>query len=211
MNWNEFTSIPNGTQVLNHGWDQCVALANLYNEDVVGGEFVPVPSAYMWFTSYYYLPQVYQTYARTGIAEPGAIFVARGGMYNTLDGHIGVVVSVNPDGSFNTMEQNAGTWRYVGRYTRDYTNVLGFLVPFINPATPPKPAPVQERKDSQMFFTYFKDAAGAGKGRWAVFGTNFWLEIETQESANQFAKQLGFSAFSTGKSGWDKFKRVSGG
>lgn len=210
MNWNEFNAIPNGTQVLNHGWDQCVALANLYNEGVVGGGFVPVGSAYQWWTDFDYFPQLYQNYTRSGTPVAGAIFVSRYGLYDAPDGHIGVVTSVNSDGTFNTMEQNAGTWRYVGRYTRDYTNMLGFLIPKNNPATP-KPPVKKARKQKNMLMAYYKDAAGKGKGRWVVFAPGFWLELETQKAANAFAAQLGnIDSFVTDAGGWAKFKRVSG-
>lgn len=137
MTWGEFTSIPNGTQVKNHLYDQCVALANLYHEGVIGGSFVGVPSAYMWWTNFGSWQTLIDSYTPSTVAQPGAIFVSRGGIYDSRDGHIGVVTSVNPNGTFNTMEQNAGTWRYVGRYTRDYANMLGFLIPKNNPATKP--------------------------------------------------------------------------
>lgn len=134
MNWDQFTSLPNGTRVFNHGWDQCVALANLYHESVIGGSFVPVSSAYQWWTDFGSYPTLFRNYRKSHIPVRGAIFVARGGIYNLPDGHIGVVTSVNSNGTFNTMEQNAGTWRYVGRYTRSMANVYGFLVPNTNPA-----------------------------------------------------------------------------
>lgn len=146
MNWASFTAIPNGTRVLNHGWDQCVALANLYHESVIGGSFVPVASAYQWWTQGMW--QVNDKYVRSSTPVAGAIFIARYGIYNAPDGHIGVVTSVNSNGTFNTMEQNAGTWRYVGRYTRGMGNILGFLVPKNNPAGAPvqPPAAVTKKK-----------------------------------------------------------------
>lgn len=132
--WQQFTSIPNGTQVFNHLMDQCVALANLYHEDVIGGSFVPVPSAYMWWDYFWNYQTLTDNYTQSNVAVPGAIFISRYGLYDAPNGHIGVVTSVNDNGTFNTMEQNAGTWRYVGRYTRGYSNMLGFLVPKNNPA-----------------------------------------------------------------------------
>lgn len=147
--WADFTAIPNDTRILNHGFDQCVALANLYNEETVGGEFVPVASAYQWWTERGALPQIRDSYTPSSTPKPGALFVARGGMYDARDGHIGVVTAVNPDGSFTTMEQNADR-RFVGRYTRTRDeNVLGFLVPNPNPAAPA--APTSEEDDMTIF------------------------------------------------------------
>lgn len=151
MDWKTFTAIPNGTKVLNHGWDQCVALANLYHEDVIGGAFVPVPSAYMWWTRFGEFPQLTQNYTPRSTPVAGAIFVSRYGLYDAPNGHIGVVTSVNSNGTFTTMEQNAGVWRYVGRYTRDMTNMLGFLHPKNNPATnTPNTEVYSEEEDDEM-------------------------------------------------------------
>lgn len=146
--WAEFTSIPNDTQIKNHEYDQCVALANLYNESTVGGEFVPVASAFQWWTERGSLPQIRDVYTPAAAPAPGALFVAKGGLYDDRDGHIGVVTGVNADGSFNTMEQNAGR-RYVGRYTRSRTNILGFLIPKPNPAAPA--APLSEEDDMTIY------------------------------------------------------------
>ncbi len=175
ITWNEFTSIPNGTQVLNHGWDQCVALANLYHEGVIGGSFVPVASAYQWWTLFGLFPTLYQNYTQSYTPVPGAIFIARYGVYNAPDGHIGVVTGVNPNGTFNTMEQNAGTWRYVGRYTRSMSNVLGFLIPKNNPAsgTPnpgPAPTPTLPVEEDHMPDKYIWKKEG-GKLINAIFNT----------------------------------------
>lgn len=141
MNWDEFTSIPNGTRILNHGFDQCVALANLYHESVIGGGFVPVNSAYQWWTEFNRFPQLTSKYTQSASSAPGAIFVAKGGPYDAVHGHIGVVTADN-DIRIATMEQNAGAWRYVGRYKRDMNGILGFLIPKVNPAIPTPPTPV---------------------------------------------------------------------
>lgn len=69
---------------------------------------------------------------------------------------------------------------------------------------------VAKRRSKNMLMAYCADAAGKGKGRWAVFGPNFWLEIETQESANALSGQLGVKAQVVGASAWAKYKRVSG-
>ena len=136
MTWAQFTAIPNGTRVYNHYADECVALANLFHEDVIGGSFVPVNSAYQWWTNFGSYGTLTSNYTQSASPVAGAIAVWKGGIYNAVHGHIGVVTSVNGNGTYNTMEQNAGTWRYVGRYTRNMSNVLGFLIPKNNPAGP---------------------------------------------------------------------------
>lgn len=159
MNWNGFTAIPNGTRILNHGWDQCVALANLYHESVIGGSFVPVGSAYQWYTEFYRHATLVNNYVLSPSPVAGAIFVARGGIYDLPNGHIGVVTSVSSNGTFNTMEQNAGTWRYVGRYTRGLSNILGFLVPKNNPATPSHNTTPEEKiydEEEELMAVYFE-------------------------------------------------------
>lgn len=146
LTWKQFNEIPNGTQVINHGWDQCVALANLYHESVIGGSFVGVPSAYMWWTQYSSWETLTDNYRPSQTPVAGAIFISRYGLYDAPNGHIGVVTSVNGNGTFNTMEQNAGTWRYVGRYHRSTQDVLGFLVPKNNPSQEDTMTPAQEKK-----------------------------------------------------------------
>ena len=131
--WQEFTSIPNGTRIFNHGFDQCVALANHYHEEVLGGRFVGVNSAHEWWTRFGAYPQLAEKYYQSQESVPGAIFVSRGGIYDAVHGHIGVVTADGPT-TIDTMEQNAGTWRYTGRYTRGMANIYGFLIPHNNPA-----------------------------------------------------------------------------
>jgi hypothetical protein len=135
--WAQFSSIPNGTQILNHGWDQCVAVANKYHEEVVGGSFVPVPSAFMWWTNFSSYATLVNNYFQVGPGEnpqAGDIFVSRYGLYNAPHGHIGVVIRGWDGSTFGTLEQNAGTWRYTGRYNRTKQNMLGYLRPRKNPA-----------------------------------------------------------------------------
>ena len=105
----EFLGIRNGTQILNHGYDQCVALDNYYNENDHGNSSVPVASANQWWTDFSRLSMLNRVYRQSNTPVAGALFVARYGIYNAPDGHIGVVTSVNSNGTFNTMEQNAGT------------------------------------------------------------------------------------------------------
>ena len=137
LTWGQFRAIPNGTQVYNHYADECVALANLYQENVLRRPFVPLNSAYQWWTSFHTLPALFNTYRQSQTPIAGGVIVSRGGIYNYKDGHIGVILEVYGDGTFLTMEQNAGNGaqRYVFRYRRDMRNVLGILHPINNPAT----------------------------------------------------------------------------
>jgi hypothetical protein len=92
-------------------------------------------SAYQWWTEFSRQPNLYNNSTQSQTPVAGAIFVARGGIYDGVNGHIGIVTGVNSNGTFNTMEQNAGTWRYVGRYTRaKNSSVYGFIIPKKNPA-----------------------------------------------------------------------------
>lgn len=129
--WQDLVGLPDGTRIFNHGYDQCVAVANHYHENVLGGRFVPVASAWQWWDNRY--PETEGIYTRSQTPVAGAIFVARYGIYNAPDGHIGVVTAVHPDGTFSTLEQNAEKNRYLARYRRGMTNVLGFLIPKSNP------------------------------------------------------------------------------
>lgn len=130
--WATVTGLPTGSRIFNHGFDECVALANWYHEGILGGDFVPVNSAHEWWNNSY--NQIDAIYTRSAHPAPGALFVARGGIYNTPHGHIGIVTAVHDNGTFSTLEQNAEGHRYVDRYTRSTRNVLGFLIPKHNPA-----------------------------------------------------------------------------
>lgn len=156
--WINFNSIPDGTRVANNGFDQCVALANAYHQGVLGKPFVAVMSAYQWWTLYEQIPALRDTYTKSMVPVAGAVVVMRGGIYDAVNGHIGVVVEVRADGSFVTMEQNAGPeWprRYVYRYHRanlaDH-GVLGFLIPRNNPAAP-APDPITPERVPLMYIT----------------------------------------------------------
>lgn len=137
LTWDQFRTIPNGTQILNHYADECVALANLFQEGVLRRPFVAINSAYQWWTLYHALPALHNTYRQSQTPIAGGVIVSRGGIYNSKDGHIGVILEVYGDGTFLTLEQNAGhgAQRYVYRYRRDMRNVLGILHPINNPAT----------------------------------------------------------------------------
>lgn len=142
MTWGQFTAQPNGTRVFNHGFDQCVALANQFHEQVLvpPGSFVGVGSAFQWWTDFARYPQLTSKYVQEPASanpQPGWVFVGRYGIYNSQHGHIGVVHRAWDGSTFGTMEQNAGTWRYLGRYNRSKANILGFLRPINNPANVP--------------------------------------------------------------------------
>lgn len=140
MSWAEFISIPNGTRIFNHGADECVAVANLYHEEVLGGSFIGVTAAHQWWTLQW--AEIDRLYTKSLSPVAGAIFVGQGGIYDRTSGHIGgVVANVDPAGEwFDTVEQNAGSGaaRYFWRYRRANDNsIWGFLVPKNNPATQP--------------------------------------------------------------------------
>ena len=202
--WKQFLEIPNGTQILNHSFDQCVAVANFYHENVIGGSFVPVDSAYQWWTDFSNFSTLSSNYSRSQTAQVGAIFVAFGGLYDGINGHIGVVTGLNPDGTFNTIEQNAGTWRYKGVYTRDMTNVLGFLIPKNNPAVAKAPAK-NLRKVKDMFLVYYKNGNGKGKPGWLIFGAPALTVLSTQSKANAVAEILGNAIKEESPEGWRKW------
>jgi hypothetical protein len=140
MSWGEFLSIPDGTEVFNHGASECVALANQYNEGVLGGGFVMVGAAKDWWFN----QNVSNVHGFTRIdsnPQVGDIFIASGDIYDNRFGHIGVVVRAWDGSTFGTMEQNAGIPNAVSRHNRTMANVDGFLRP-INQAVPaPAPAP----------------------------------------------------------------------
>lgn len=79
----------------------------------------------------------------------------------------------------------------------------------------PKPTPtIKVRKNKDMFIVYYANAEPKDpkfKGRWAVAGSKYWLELSTQAAANNIANQLGISkAFvCNGDAPWKKFKQAS--
>lgn len=139
MSWSEFLNIPNGETVFNHGASECVALANQYNEGVLGGGFVAVGSALQWWTN----PNVATVHGFNRIdsnPQVGDIFIASGDLYNLPFGHIGVVVRAWDGSTFGTMEQNV-YGEFVSRHDRTMANVDGFLRPINQaPLTPPAPS-----------------------------------------------------------------------
>lgn len=200
-----FQSIPTGTKIKNHGYDQCVALANHYWENTLG---LPLPigigSAYQWWTTRYSQPNLTRNATFSDKPVAGALFVARYGRYNAPDGHIGVVTSVNGDGTFNTMEQNAENNRYVARYTRGMANILGFIIPNNNPATPVATQPAayartQQRKEDPMHFVVLtQQARSDGSAAYAIYRPGVkgsWEEFDSSSGrgmmANSLASQFG--------------------
>lgn len=181
MRWDEFYNIPNGQRILNHNFDQCVALANLYHESVLGGSFVGVGSAYQWWTEYGRYAQLSNIYTRVDASQApraGDVFVARYGIYNAQHGHIGVVVRDWDGSTFGTKEQNAERNRYSYQiYNRTKANVLGFL----RPRKSPLPNPLIEQDMQEMFVANVKGSfflivpQGTGKPRAVVLGADAGL------------------------------------
>lgn len=140
MSWNDFINIPDGETVYNHGGSECVALANQFNEGVLGNGFVAVGAAIDWWTN----PNVSEMYGYDRITENpqvGDIFIGSYGNYDSTFGHIGVVIRAWDGSTFGTMEQNVGG-EWVSRHNRTMANIDGFLrtvrQDLINP-TPPAP------------------------------------------------------------------------
>ncbi len=188
MTYARFVSLPNGTRIVNYDCDQCVALANQYHQGVRG---LPLPSgfgsAHQWWTEFDRQPNLYNNYVRSNTPVEGALFVARGGIYDARDGHIGVVTGVGAK-SFQTMEQNAGTWRYLGRYTRPAGNgLLGFL----NPIGDDDMSAKAEQQIEAIYAGFFGPAnVGVAKTTWArpfgekpgeAFYGSFDVDLRTQQ------------------------------
>jgi hypothetical protein len=76
----------------------------------------------------------------------GDIFVASAGLYDSSNGHIGVVIRAWNGSSFGTMEQNGGA-RYVARYDRSMANMDGFLRPINQGAIAASVTPVSSQGD----------------------------------------------------------------
>jgi len=139
MSWSEFLNIPNGETVFNHGASECVALANQYNEGVLGGGFVQVGSAKDWWFNTN-VAAVHGFDRIDSAPQVGDIFIASGDIYNNQFGHIGVVVRAWDGSTFGTMEQNV-YGEFVSRHDRTMANVDGFLRPINqSPLTPPSPS-----------------------------------------------------------------------
>lgn len=147
MSLAEFEAIPDGTTIYNHGASECVALANQFNEGVLGGGFVMVGSALDWWTNQN-VAAVHGFERITDNPQHGDLFVASCEIYDCQFGHIGYVVRGWDGSTFGTIEQNAGIPNAVSRHNRTMANVDGFLrtvrQDIVNPAPAPTPEPQPE-------------------------------------------------------------------
>ena len=211
----DVAAIRNGTRIANNGGDECVAAANLLSEGVYGHPFVPVASAKDWWERFEDLPQLYENFTRNQTPAPGAIVVWKP-TWNNVHGHIGDVLSVNPDGSYNTLEQN-WTYRWAWHYTRPRYDAgrYGFLHPNQNikpkPSTPEHAATPPLHGSNEMI-VYYKHALGKNRGGWLVCGfTPNALILSTQASANFWQQQIGRKTFVTTYEGFIKILKAAGG
>lgn len=143
MSLAEFEAIPDGTTVFNHGASECVALANQFNEGVLGGGFVQVGSALDWWTNTN-VASVHGFERITENPQHGDLFVASCELYDCTFGHIGYVVRGWDGSTFGTIEQNAGIPNAVTRHNRTMANVDGFLRTVRQDIVKPAPAPTPE-------------------------------------------------------------------
>ena len=159
LTWDEFFAIPDGTRVFNHGYDQCVAVANLFHEGVRGLPFVAVPNARAWWERRANLAAIRDNYHfldPNAATEPGDIFVSLGGIYDGVDGHIGVIgTASNAGGAVVTLEQNTSAYapqRWLYRHNRSRAFWLGILRPTSGSGGgSAKPTPPPKKKDSDMY------------------------------------------------------------
>lgn len=144
MSLSEFENIPDGTTIYNHGASECVALANQFNEGVLGGGFVMVGAALDWWTNQN-VAAVHGFERITENPQHGDLFIASCEIYDCTFGHIGYVVRGWDGSTFGTIEQNAGIPNAVSRHNRTMANVDGFLrtvrQDIVNPAPAPTPEP----------------------------------------------------------------------
>src|SRR5690625_7500806 len=101
MKWQDFVAINEGTRIHNHDFDQCVALVNLYHEDVIGGVFVPVSSAYQWWNDW---AEVAKRYTRSQTPVAGAI-VIWGTTWGSAHGRIGLTPVVPRSGRLLSLDR----------------------------------------------------------------------------------------------------------
>lgn len=147
MSLSDFENIPDGTTVFNHGASECVALANQFNEGVLGGGFVMVGSALDWWTNEN-VAAVHGFERVTDNPQHGDLFIGSCEIYDCQFGHIGYVIRGWDGETFGTIEQNAGIPNAVSRHNRTMKNVDGFLrtvrQDIVNPAPAPTPEPLPE-------------------------------------------------------------------
>lgn len=97
------------------------------------------------------------------VPQPGMAFVENSS--GTWTGHIGIVESVNPDGTFNTVESNQnGDEKITRRYNVGVNEVIGFIKPkkseFIGGQEPVgEQTEVQQLKDKYLSLGYKEDEA----------------------------------------------------
>ena len=175
--WYGFAATSNGTRIKNHGYDQCVAVANHYHENVQGFSFIPVDSAYQWWSMFNLFPELYKNYRKSSRPVAGAIVVWMGSGWNAQHGHIGVVIAVSGS-SFTTLEQNVYGARYTTRHTRSIHDggLQGFLIPVHNPAASPQPVKPKElsamaadmfvRRGTQSSVYAIDLTTGSGRPKW---------------------------------------------
>lgn len=160
--WGKLNALKDGSSVFNHGYRECVALANYYTETLMRLPFVQVDSAFQWWTKYDELPALHDYYTQSDKPVVGALFVSRGGIYDAHDGHIGIVTAVHADGSFSTIEQNAAGDERISRHRRQNDESLfGFLIPRNNPA---RPKPKKKEDDDMAEPTYIADSKTGTNG-----------------------------------------------
>lgn len=144
MSLSDFENIPDGETIFNHGASECVALANQFNEGVLGGGFVQVGAAKDWWFNEN-VASVHGFERITENPQHGDLFIASGDIYDNQFGHIGYVVRGWDGNTFGTIEQNAGRANAVSRHNRTMANVDGFLrtvrQDIVNPAPAPQPTP----------------------------------------------------------------------
>lgn len=165
---------------------------------------MPVPSAFNWWTDYGRLPQLTTKYTQSQTPLAGAVAIWRGGKYDRIHGHIGVVTGVSGT-NYSTMEQNAESNRYLYRYTRNRANLLGFLIPRDNPAKPQ----TETKGNEQMLMIKKPVSEGAYKWRYAVMATNYWLEFVSEPTARAFETQVGGASVQVDEAFWQHCKRAA--
>lgn len=85
-----------------------------------------------------------QGYDVGGVAVAGAVVVFGAGHGYSDFGHVAIVETVNPDGSFLVSEMNYSAWDVIDRRTTTYYDALGFVYPpsaltGSTPSLPPAP------------------------------------------------------------------------
>lgn len=182
----EFFALPNGTHVFNHGADQCVALANQYSEGVIGAAFVPVNSAFQWWTEFSNYATLTNNYVQVNDSPAqGDIFIGRYGPYQAENGHIGVVARAWDGSSFGTMEQgiwNGGSSEFVTRLNRNMNYILGFLRPKNNVG------PTFGEEELKLILS---DPAQGGDGSIALVGEFTFTPVGNMDQVNAFSKVFG--------------------